>query len=204
MNRLMKNLYDNLDEAKAFGISFTNFAYFYDDLNTWDFHTRICNMCRRTYQSQDYLAPRVSFKKPTSILESLEFGVSQELRDDLIEKFDTTEKDFRPIRSKRGEIVYYQITPQHVMQPLHEVNEWPQKDPCVACGSIQYGFHEQLNEKGEYFYYISQDALNDMHDLNVTHEQFRFYMPMYIISRRLFDYLMELYPRTHYVPFYLK
>ena len=204
MKKYMDKLYDNLDETKAFASSFTNFAYFYDDMSSWDFHTEICNVCKKTYQSYDYLAPRASCKKPTSILHSLEFGVSEEVRNDLIEKFDITEEDFRPVRNKRGEIVYYQITPQHVMLPIHEENEWPQMDPCPCCGSIQYGFHDYRNEKNEFYYYISQAALDDMHDLNVSYEQFRFYMPMYIISRRLYDYLTELFPRTHYRPFYLK
>lgn len=36
--------------------------------------------------------------------------------------FDVTEEDFRHVRTKRGEIVYYQVTPQHKLLPLHEVN----------------------------------------------------------------------------------
>ena len=71
MPKLMINLYDNLDEAKAFVLHFTNFAYFYDKL---------------------------------------------------IGKFDVMEEDFRPVRTKRGEIVYHQVTPQHKLLPLHEVN----------------------------------------------------------------------------------
>lgn len=204
MRKMMDRLYPNIGEAKAFSLSFTNFAYFYDDVGFDDFHSVICDECKKTIQNKDYLFPRASCKKPTSILHTLEFGVSAELREELIARFDVTEEDFRPIRSKRGEIVYYQITPQHVMLPIHKENGWLPKEPCPRCGSVQYDFNDFENEKGETFHYISQAALEDMHDFNVTYEKFRFHMPMYIISRRVYDFLTEQYPRTHYFPLFLK
>ena len=204
MTRFMEKLYDNLDEAKAFSISFTNFVYFYDDVWRPDFLTIICDNCKKAIQTGDYLMPRSNCKKPTGILHTLEFGVNQELRDELIEKFDITEEDFRPIRNKQGEIVYYQITPQHVMLPIHEENGWQVKTVCPQCGGVQYEFHDFQNDKKEYYHYISQEALDDMHDLNVTYERFRFYMPYFVISRRLYDFLTEKYPRTHYEPFFIK
>jgi len=204
MKKFMDKLYDNLDEAKAFSLSFTNFVYFYDDVCEDDFLTVVCDNCKKAIQTEDYLMPRSSCKKPTGILHTLEFGVSQEFRDELIEKFDITEEDFRPIRNKRGEIVYYQITPQHVMLPIHEENEWRAKVPCPQCGSVQYEYHSFENDKKQDYYYISKEALDDMHDLNITYERFRFYMPYFVISRRLYDFLTEKYPRTHYNPFFLK
>ena len=200
----MDKLYDNLDEAKAFSLSFTNFAYFCDDLAYSDYVTEICNECGKSYQSMDYIAPRSSCKKPTSILHSLQFGVSIELRADLIEQFDVTEDDFRPVRNKRGDIVYYQITPQHVMLPIAEENGWKPKTPCPKCGSVKYEEIQHENEKGQSYYYLNQAALDDLHDLNVTYEVFRWYRPLYVISRRLYDYLIERFPRTHYEPFFLK
>ena len=202
----MHKLYDNLDEAKAFALSFTNFAYFYDDWEDKDTYTVVCESCYKEIQHADYQMPRSSTKKPTSILHSLEFGVSPELRDELIEKFDITEADFRPIRTKKGEIVYYQITPQHVMLPLHEVNEWAVLSLCDHCGNLRYDrtSHIKDNKKGEPYYYISREALDDMHDLNVTYEHFRRDYPLFVISRRLYDFLIERYPRTHYFPFFLK
>ena len=204
MSIFMEKLYDNLDEAKAFNLSFTNFAYFCDDMAIHEYHTVICNECGLDYQSMDYIAPRSNCKKPTSILHSLQFGVSAELRADLIELFDITEDDFRPVRNKRGDIVYYQITPQHVMLPISEENQWKPKAPCPKCGSVKYEDHQYINEKRQYYYYINQAALDDMHDLNVTYERFRWYRPYYVISRRLYDYLIERFPRTHYEPFFLK
>lgn len=204
MAKLMDRLYDNIDEAKAFMLSFTNFAYFYDDVNPWDFQTEICHECGKHYQSRDFLAPKASCKKPTSILHSFDMGVSKELRDDLIAQFDITEADFRPVRTKKGEIVYYQITPQNVMLPIHEENEWQIVINCPKCGSVQYKRSDFRNEKKEPYYFISQAALDDMKDFNVTYEQFRWGIPVVIISRRVYDYLAERYPRTHYFPLFLK
>lgn len=205
MKKLMNGLYDNIDEAKAFALSFTNFVYFYDSVNPWHFHEEICGSCKKTYQKDDYLAPKSSCKKDTGILHSLEFGVSPQLRDDLIARFDVTEADFRPVRNKKREVVYYQITPQHVMLPLHKENGWICQPPCPNCGSVryEYGAFEFRNDKKEFYYYISQAALDDMHDFNVTFEAFRWYRPICVISRRVYDYLTGLYPRTHYYPFFL-
>ena len=205
MKPLMERLYDNLDEAKAFAISFTTFIYDYDDMLIDDYCSFPCECCGRMIQEKDYLAPKSNCKKPCGILTTFNFGVSSTLRDDLIANFDITEEDFRPIRSKKGEIVYYQITPQHTMLPLEHENKWRANKPCPQCGSYFYKNHAQENNKGEDFYYISQRAIDDMHDINVTFEKFsKFYIPHFVISRRVYDYLVERYPKTHFFPFFLK
>lgn len=106
MRKLMDRLYDNISEAKAFELSFTNFVYMYDDVIENDFTTEPCKTCDKAVQVKDYLFPRSSCRKPYGILSTLEFGVNQELRDALIENFDITDADFRPIRNKKGDIVY--------------------------------------------------------------------------------------------------
>lgn len=201
---LMDRLYDNLDEAKAFEISFTNFVHCYDDTCYMDFAECVCEVCDRTIQTKDFLVPKANCKKPYGILSSLDMGVNQELRDELIERFDVTENDFRPVRNKRGEIVFYQITPQHVMLPIAKENGWNQLPACPKCGAVRYASHEYENEKGEFYYNISQEALRDIHDFNITCELLECYRPMYVISRRVYDFLIKKYPRTHYFPLFLK
>lgn len=204
MRCAMKHLYPNIDDAKAFELSFTNFVYSYDDVTEYDFCAPPCEICDRIIQNRDYLVPKANCKKPYGILSTYEFGVNAELRNELIENFDISEKDFRPIRSKRGEVVFYQITPQHIMLPLHKDNGWLANRPCPKCGSIRYSFHDYENENGEIFHYISQEALNEMHDINITFERFRFDMPIVVVSRQVYDFLVAKYPNTHYVPFFLK
>lgn len=204
MPKLMKNLYGNLDEAVAFELSFTNFVHIYDDMCLMDFLEELCPVCRKDIQIKDYLVPRANCTKPYGILSSTEMGVDAELRDELIERFDVTEQDFRPVRNKKGDIVFYQITPQHVMLPMSEENGWKRRPACKNCGSFEYSPNEFENENGEFYYYISKEALNEMHDFNLSRETFGCHMPMSIISRRVYDFLIEKYPRTHYVPFFLK
>lgn len=202
--KLIKNLYDNLDKAKAFQISFSNMIYSYGDLYHLDFEECLCEHCGKSVQAKDYLYPKASCKKPYGILDVLKFGVSEELKNELIEHFDVTEADFRPIRTKKGEIVFYQITPQHTMLPICEDNEWIAKSPCPDCGSVKYEWDCKWNEKDAPYHYISQEALDEMHDFNATYERFGFYIPHYVISRRVFDFLIEKYPRAQYIPYFLK
>lgn len=204
MKPLMDRLYDNIAQAKAFRLSFTNFVYIYGDMCLADFSTTVCERCGLEVQSKDYLVPRANCKKSCGILHSLDFGVSQELRDDLIAEFDITQEDFRPIRNKRGEIVYYQITPRHTMLPISKPNRWRRLPPCKKCGAQRYKANEFENEKGEFYYKITQEALDEMHDLNVTYEKFDMYMPLVVVSRRVYDFLVERYPRTHFCPFFLE
>jgi hypothetical protein len=65
MRKLMDRLYDNISEAKAFELSFTNFVYMYDDVIENDFTTEPCKTCDKTVQIKDYLFPRSSCKNPT-------------------------------------------------------------------------------------------------------------------------------------------
>lgn len=204
MKTLMERLYDNLSEAKAFELNFTNFVHIYDDMAILDFLDAPCPICGKAKQSKDYLAPKSNCKKPYGILSNCEFGVDPGLRDELIAHFDITEKDFRPIRNKRGEIVYYQVTPAHTMLPVHKENRWLEYRPCPQCGSVRYSAHDYENENGEFYNYISQEALDQMHDLNVTYERFDCHNPRYIISRRVYDFLIEKYPRSQYFPLFVK
>ena len=205
MGILMEQLYEDLEEAKAFELSFTNFVYDYDDLPGGFYDSVVCEKCGRIAQTKDYMAPKANCRKPSGIRANYTFGVSQELRDELIARFDVTEEDFRPIRSKANEVVYYQIAPRHVMLPFYQVNKWTPKQPCPQCGTVLFEGDDFENEKGEPFSYISQEALDEMQDFNVTRELFsRFFCPKYIISRRVYDFLVEKYPRTHYFPLYLK
>lgn len=204
MRKLMDRLYSNIAEAKAFQLSFTNFIHMYDDVIENDFTTEPCETCDKAIQIKDYLFPRASCKRPYGILSTLEFGVNEELKNALIERFDVTEDDFRPIRNKKGQIVYYQITPQHVMLPIYKINRWMPYPKCGRCGSQRFSTRDYENEKGEFYHHISSEALEDMHDFNITYERFDFHMPLCVVSRRVYDFLVERYPQAHFTPFFLQ
>lgn len=199
----MEKLYDNLDMAVAFAISFESFVYFYDDIAIGEYEKEICKHCGYHIQSADYLAPRSNCKKPCSILSSYEFGVDCKLHDELIQNFEITENDFRPICNKRGEIVYYQITPQHTMLKLEEVNRWKPHLICKQCGYVEYTDDEYTTPSGEPYYYITQQALEDMHDLNVTCEVFDCQLPLFVVNKKVYEFLISYYPKAHFFPFFL-
>ena len=120
-----------------------------------------------------------------------------------INNFNIAEEDFRPTRNKKGDIVFYQITPQHKMVSIQSVNQIKDLKPCRKCGAVQYRLKEYKNEKGEDYYYISKEALDGLMDLNVTFEEFNGFMPRFIVSRRVYDFLIERYPRMRFIPLFL-
>ncbi len=203
----MKNInqknYPNLDQAVAFRITFDHFIYFYDDA---EFETTICDECYYEEQKAPYRAPKRYCNRDYGILQSYAYGVSDTVYKELIDNFDITEDDFRDILNKQDEVVYHQISPRHTMCPIASVNGWQQLPPCRNCGRTRYSDIENgfYNEKGEEFYYITQEALDDLSDLNITYEKFKFYTPYWVVSRRVFDFLTEKYPRMRFEPFFLK
>ena len=62
-----------------------------------------------------FLAPKTSCKKNFGILHNLEFGVSEQIRNELLSEFDIQEEDFREVCNKKGDVVYWQITPRHII-----------------------------------------------------------------------------------------
>lgn len=196
--------YNNLSEAVAFEIAFEFMLYSYDNVGFYDIYREECTRCRKPVQYNDFLAPKSNCKKEYAILDTYYFGVSEKIKNELVDNFNITEQDFRPVRNKKGEIVFYQITPQHTMLPISDVNRIRQLKPCKKCGSIQHRFKEYKNKKGEEYFYISKEALKDLHDLNVTFEKFDIFIPEFIVSRRVYDFLIERYPRMRFIPLFLK
>ena len=204
MKLLMEKLYDDLDKAVAFELRFTNMIFTYDDLCYFDFTEKACHRCGRAVRTKPYLAPKANCKKPCGELDYGGHGVNRELRDELIARFDITEEDFAPMYDKRGNVVYYEITPRHTMKPIFRENRWMPYPPCAVCGSQQFSNRDYENDKGEIYHCISTEALEDLHDLNVTFERFSTHKPLIVVSRRVYDFLTGKYPRTHYYPFYLR
>lgn len=199
-----KKRYENLNDAVAFEIAFEFMLYGYDDVG-WDEYERYtCTKCGKMEQFSDFLVPKSNCKKDYAILQSYEYGVSIEIQEKLISNFDITNDDFRPVRNKIGDIVYYQITPQHTMKPIDSVNRMRKLKKCPKCNSVQYRINEYKNKKGFLFYYITQDALDDLCDLNRTFENFDMHSPRYIVSRRVFEFLSNQYPRMRFIPLFLK
>lgn len=205
MSNINEKRYPNIKDAVAFNIAFAPMICTYGSVG-WDeiLHTK-CSCCGLTEQVSDFLAQKSDCqKKDGAILDIYHYGISITIRDLLIENFDITENDFRAIRNKKGEIVFYQITPQHTMLPIQDVNRIKQLKPCKKCGAVQYREKEYYNKKGEPYHFITKKALEDLHDINQTFEKFEMFIPNFVVSRRVYDFLIERYPRLHFIPYFLK
>lgn len=205
MTNVTEKRFPNVKDAVAFQVAFAPFVYSYGNVG-WDEYERYaCTRCNYMEQFADFLAPKSECrKKDGAILQTYEYGVSIEIHDLLIENFDITEKDFRPIRNKAGDIVFFQITPQHIMLPLSDVNRVRKLKPCKKCGSVEYRIKDNKTKEDWEYYYISRETLDDLHDINRTYEEFGMHKPRYLVSRRVYDFLTERYPRMAFAPFFLK
>ena len=202
MKNLMEKLYNNLDEAVAFAIDFKDMIYHCDDSNFYDYVNISCEKCENHTQIHDIISTKSYCKKEYGEL-LIGFGVSIEIKNDLIEKFDIREEDFRAVRNKVDNVIYYQITPTHTMLPNSKTMDW-HYEPCSLCNSKKYWRKVKFNEKKEEFYYISQEVLEDLHDINVSYERFSGWLPIYVVSRRVYEYFAEYYPRAKFSPMFLK
>lgn len=196
--------YPNISKAVAFRIAFTNVLCGYGNVGFDEIEKEICSLCGYSEQIADFLVPKSAIKKEYSILATYHYGVSINIRDILIDNFNITDDDFRPIRNKTGDVVYYQISPMHTMLPIISQNRIRKLSPCKCCGSIQYREKEYLNENGFPFSFISQEGLLDLHDVNKTFEEFDMFLPKWVVSRRVYDFLISKYPRMNFEPIFLK
>ena len=194
------------EDAVAYRIHFTAMICSYGNVGWDEIEKYNCSRCNHTIQIDDFRAPRSScIKKDGAMLDNFHYGVKEEIRNELIKRFDVSEHDFRACRNKTGNIVYYQITPQHTMLPIANVNNWRSLTPCRKCGSVQYRvMDKKVALYGNDIVFISQAALDDLHDLNVTYEKFEMHLPDFIVSKRLYEFFAIKYPRLLFDPVFLK
>lgn len=205
----MKNInernYPNIDEAVAFMIDFVPMIYTYDSIAPIEFYNEICEKCGLCEQNTEYLAPKSSMKKEYGQLCSIgEYAVSVRIKNELCERFDISNEDFIPVKTKRGEIFAYQIAPKKVMRPLSEANRVRTLLPCKHCGSFQHRIHEYKNAKGNHYFYITEEMLESVGDMARSVERFHMYLPEYIVSRRVYEYLISEDRSMRFRPLFLK
>lgn len=205
LNMNGKDMY-KAEDAVAYRIHFTAMICSYGNIGWDEIESYDCKSCSHTIQINDFLAPRSScIKKDGAQLDIFHYGVRKEIRNELIERFEISEHDFRPCRNKVGDIVYYQITPQHTMLPIVDVNDWKALKPCPRCGRIQYREKDRKAAlDGDDVVFITRDALNGLHDLNCSFEKFEMHIPYFIVSKRVYDFFETNYSRLLFDPVFLK
>lgn len=192
-------------KAVAYSLNFVQMCY--NDSMSWtDYFTSKCpHYDDLSIQSKDFVYPKASFsKKDYYILDTLDYGVSKKLRDDMI-LFGVDNSCFRPIHYSRdyNTILGYSISPSNVLPPVYELNDSKRISRCEICKLYSYEFEddamyfEAYNGLG-YPVYISQTALDNLGLIARTFEN-----DGIIISLELYNYLIEKYPRLECRPVFL-
>lgn len=74
---------------------------------------------------------------------------------------------------------------------------------AYSYGDIGWDDKEYINENGYPYSFITKEVLDDLHDLNVTYEKYEMYLPYWVVSRRVYDFLIKRYPRMNFEPIFL-
>ncbi len=195
-----EKLYGNLSEAVAFKFNFTFFICGYGNIGWDSYEKEVCKKCGKTEQFADMIYPKVSCKNDFGIFDTLDFGVCEELKNDLISHFEISDRDFRPVRNKMGDIVFYQVNPEHIMLPIYQVNDMIKIPSCPKCGRERFNMRKGFyNENKEEYFFITKEALEDLHDINFSYE-----FKSVVVKRPVYEYLVSKYPRMQFVPYFLK
>ena len=168
---------------------------------------RICITCPKckneVEQKKDYEYPKSSFPKNKDyyLLDTYDSGVSEKLKNDLLE-FGIAESNFRPIYSrKHNEILGYQVTPKNMLPSITENNAERQIFYCEHCKTKKFevddSYFDAYNRLGCPVY-ISKEAFDKMEHINCLDGEVGSYTV--IISLELYNYLIEKYPRLECRP----
>ena len=131
----------------------------------------------------------------------------------MIEHKMAQKEDFLEVKDKRGEVVAYQIQPQHLITGFAMDNNMRLVDKCINCGLKRYEYDMEP-------FYISEELLKQLHGLNRTTEVtgpviekydenqkekvYSLVEPWYIINKEVFTLLHEKYPRMQFIPIFKK
>ena len=86
------------------------------------------------------------------------------------------------------------------MFPIYSVNDMIKIPSCPKCGRERFNMRKSFyNENKEEFFYITKEALDDLHDINYSYE-----FGSIVVSRPVYEYLVAKYPRMQFVPYFLK
>ena len=206
MSTFAEKKWGDCSKAVAYNLNFVQMCYMSGSRSWSDFYNVDCSYCESpSSQKTDFEYPKGKFvKKDYYILDELYFGVSENLRNDMI-KYGAGNSDFRPIYSaKRACILGYQVVPENVLPPIYQVNKMTPVVTCKKCGRTLYeygddtGYHEAYDGFG-YPYYLTQEACKSLKPLNRMFET----KEEVIISLDMYNNLIRKYPKLECRPVFL-
>lgn len=193
-------------KAVAYQFNFVKLVYRYS-ADCYDDYFYLCPKCKNEVeQKKDYEYPKSSFPKNKDyyLLDTYDSGVSEKLKNDMLE-FGIAESNFRPIYSrKHNEILGYQVTPKNILPSITENNAERQIFYCEHCKikkfEVDDSYFDAYNRLG-YPVYISKEAFDKMEHINCLDGEVGSYTV--IISLELYNYLIEKYPRLECRPVFI-
>lgn len=204
--------------AIAYQLNFVSIAYGYDS----DKHECYFTSCCRKNNSlsihfKDFEYPKtVAIQKPYFQLDWYFYAVSEELKNAILSfGIDDKEEDvFRPVWTrKHDKPICYSIEPRHILMPIAKENNYETEIICKDCDIVwAYVKNEDLKKHSLYNglgppIYVSSNILEDLHDFNVTYEYFGprgFLVRDVIVSKRICEFILSLYPRAEFRPVVIK
>lgn len=193
-------------KAVAYQFNFVKLVYRYS-ADCYDDYFYLCPKCKNEVeQKKDYEYPKSSFPKNKDyyLLDTYDSGVSEKLKNDMLE-FGIAETNFRPIYSrKHNEILGYQVTPKNMLPSITENNAERQIFYCEYCKTKKFevddSYFDAYNRLG-YPVYISKGAFDKMEHINCLDGEVGSYTV--IISLELYNYLIEKYPHLECRPVFI-
>lgn len=193
-------------KAVAYQFNFVKLVYRYS-ADCYDDYFYLCPKCKNEVeQKKDYEYPKSSFPKNKDyyLLDTYDSGVSEKLKNDMLE-FGIAESNFRPIYSrKHNEILGYQVTPKNMLPSITENNAEREIFYCEHCKTKKFevddSYFDAYNRLGCPVY-ISKEAFDKMEHINCLDGEVGSYTV--IIFLELYNYLIEKYPRLECRPVFI-
>lgn len=204
-------------DAVAYQLNFVSMCYGYGNELHKDYFKPCCEKSHvLCVHFKDFEYPKANMKKPYVQLDWYFYAVSEDLKNAIVESgIDDKEEDvFRPIWTrKHDKPIAYSIEPKHILKPIFKENNYRVKTICPDCDVVWATVKDEdltteayNNEIGKPIY-ISQEVLSDLHDFNYTYEYFGpggYLLRDVIVSKKIYDIIIKLYPRAEFRPVLIK
>ena len=204
MSSFAEKNWGKLYHVVAYSLNFVQMCYGYDSDSSKDYYKSLCPHCEDySIQFRDFEYPKGGFsKKDYYILDTCDYGVSDRLKEDLLE-FGVPEMDFRPIYTRNHDsILGWQITPHHILPSTYQVNGMEKKCCCPICDLYKYEYKDEFSPLKYYDGignpdFINDEALNclNKYSIALTEDKHSVY-----ISSDLYEHLLKKYPRIECRP----
>ena len=192
-------------QVVAYNLNFTQMCYSPGNVPRSEFYKVACNNCLREEQYKGFEYRKSDFsKKDYFILDYLCYGVSKELKDDMI-AFGLNENNFRPIYTRKHDAVLgYQIVADNVLPDVTGVNGKYTFSECGVCHHRCYELQDELRATEAYGglgypVYLTEETYKEIQHINCLYEDHG----DIIISCSLYDFLIKKYPRMECRPVFI-